>query len=269
MGLFKPVVFFKQKVVAGGIPIQPEATAFLTATGITDPTISSAVNELVYDLKNAGVWSNMVAIYPFVGGTATTHKYNLVNPVDTDAGFRLSFNGVSHSSNGITNGGGSNNGAFTHIKLITNIVQNDNYGSVYVRNNTSVGHDYGAISGGNGMQLASNNGGNFNTKAMDNVNADIANSDSRGFYQASRIVSTEYYKQKNTTRNTVTQTSVTPPASEWIGIGLIATAEVNAGVQPSNKNYAYAAFGAGLTTTEMDDHYTAVQKFQTTLGRQV
>ena len=31
----------------------------------------------------------MKAIYPFVGGTATTHKFNLKDPADINAAFRL------------------------------------------------------------------------------------------------------------------------------------------------------------------------------------
>ena len=58
---------------------------FLTATGITNPTISSAVCTLVTSLKSASLWNKFNAIYPMVGGTATTHMYNLRNPANTNA----------------------------------------------------------------------------------------------------------------------------------------------------------------------------------------
>jgi hypothetical protein len=82
--------------IPGGnvVDIDPDAQAFLTATGITDPTITSAIDTLVLDLKAASLWTKMKALYPFVGGTSTTHKYNLVDPADTDAAFRLTFNGT-------------------------------------------------------------------------------------------------------------------------------------------------------------------------------
>ena len=82
--------------------IDPDCAAFLTATGITNPTISGAICTLVTSMKANGTWAKMNAIYPFVGGTATTHKFNLKNPADTDAAFRLSFSGGwVHSANGI------------------------------------------------------------------------------------------------------------------------------------------------------------------------
>ena len=86
--------------------VDPDATAFLTAAGITDPTISSAIDTLVVDLKGYGIWSKMLAIYPFVGGTATTHKWNLKDPRDLNAAYRLSFFGtITHSSTGVKGDG--------------------------------------------------------------------------------------------------------------------------------------------------------------------
>ncbi len=41
--------------------------------------------------------------YPIVGGTASSHKYNLKDPRDLDAAFRLTFaSGWTHSSTGMT-----------------------------------------------------------------------------------------------------------------------------------------------------------------------
>ena len=61
--------------------IDPDAQAFLTAAGITDATITSAINTLVVDLKGYNIWTKMKAVYPFVGGTAAAHKFNLKNPL--------------------------------------------------------------------------------------------------------------------------------------------------------------------------------------------
>jgi hypothetical protein len=56
----------------------------------------------------------MKAIYPFVGGTASTHKWNLTDPRDLDAAYRLSFSGGwTHNANGIT-GNGVNSYAQLH-----------------------------------------------------------------------------------------------------------------------------------------------------------
>lgn len=44
----------------------PDYQAFTTATGITQPTQSAALETLVSDLKSYGLWSKMKAIYPMV-----------------------------------------------------------------------------------------------------------------------------------------------------------------------------------------------------------
>jgi hypothetical protein len=44
----------------------PDYSAFITATGITQPTQSAALETLVSDLKSYGLWSKMKAIYPMV-----------------------------------------------------------------------------------------------------------------------------------------------------------------------------------------------------------
>lgn len=78
----------------------PDAGAFINVTGIGGIE-AVAINNLVNELKTAGLWSSMKVIYPMVGGTAFTHKFNLINPQDTDAAFRLVFaGGWTHNSSG-------------------------------------------------------------------------------------------------------------------------------------------------------------------------
>ena len=90
----------------GGGGFDPDAQAFITAAGITDTTQKNAINTLVLDLKAYAIWPKFIAIYPYVGGTATTHKFNLVDPLDDNAAFRITWNGgVTHNANGITGNG--------------------------------------------------------------------------------------------------------------------------------------------------------------------
>jgi hypothetical protein len=89
-------------------PFDSDAQAFITATAITDTTEQNAINALVIGLKTDLLWTKMLAVYPFVGSTATTCKYNLKNPLDTDAAFRLNFvGGWTFSNNGIQPNGGT------------------------------------------------------------------------------------------------------------------------------------------------------------------
>ena len=83
-----------------------EASTFFTATGITDPTQKTAVDYLVKQLKANNLYAKFSALYPFVGGSADTHKFNLINPADSDAAFRIVWSGsVTHDANGIKSNG--------------------------------------------------------------------------------------------------------------------------------------------------------------------
>jgi hypothetical protein len=114
--MFNSPFFTIGSITAGG---DPDAEAFLLAAGITDPTEIAAVNTLVEDLKDAGLWTLFDAFYPFVGGTATSCKWNLKDPLDTDAAFRITwYGGMSFSSTGIL-GNGSNSGSNTYINPTT------------------------------------------------------------------------------------------------------------------------------------------------------
>lgn len=111
--------YYRSILNVQGAAIDPDAQAFLTATGIVDATITSAINNLVLGLKGASLWAKMKAIYPFVGGTATTHKFNLKDPRDLDAAFRITwFGGVTHSANGVQ-GNGTNGYGNTHVNNAT------------------------------------------------------------------------------------------------------------------------------------------------------
>lgn len=95
-----------------------DAQAFVTAGSITDPTQRAAVNQFVIDLKAASLWTKMKYVYPLMGGTALAHKFNLKDPIDADANFRLTFGSdVTHGANGISTSSinGTNNIVDTHF----------------------------------------------------------------------------------------------------------------------------------------------------------
>ena len=127
-----------------GFTTDADAQAFITAAAITDPTQQIAINNLVVGMKADGTWTKMKAIYPFVGGTATTHKWNLKDPRDLDAAFRLVFNGGwTHSSTGATPNG-TNGYADTYLVPSTQIASiNSAHISFYSRTNSNSSCDIG------------------------------------------------------------------------------------------------------------------------------
>ena len=250
--------------------LDPDAYAFLTATGITDATISSAINKLVGDLKGYGIWSKMIAIYPFVGGTATTHKYNLVNPQDTDAAFRLTFgSGITHNANGITTSGVG--AARTYIVAGTNTTNTDISAGLYSRtsaNDSAYDTAAGPGGGSTAFTMSIRISDKFEHKNGQGSLSSQANTDGQGFYQSTRVSSTQYFTLKNSSSTTYNVSVGSSYVGQFYvgGRGQTATGPADSF---SSRNYAFAYYGEGLTSAEAGNYYTAVQAFQTSLSRQV
>lgn len=241
-----------------------DATAFFSATGIIDPTIQDAISTLCVDLKAYGVWSKMKAIYPFVGGTATTHKFNLKDSRDLNAAFRLTFNGGwTHDANGISPNG-TNGYADTFLVANGNLSVNSTHISIYSRTDTSkeapaIANSIGGVASEVSMWLKFTN--LFYLRINNPTISSTANTNSTGYYIGNRNSSTQLALFKNNTKTTFTQNSNSLSASSF-KIG-------GAGTFFDNKQYAFATIGDGLTDAEASNLYLAVQKFQTTLSRQV
>lgn len=77
-----------------------EVQTFISYAGITDINQIAALDYLTDQLKSTGLWSKMHFIYPFIGGNATSHKYELMDPSNITR--ELTFVGVTHGSFGIT-----------------------------------------------------------------------------------------------------------------------------------------------------------------------
>jgi hypothetical protein len=87
------------------VPLITDADAFnfIETAGIVDETQQVAINSLVLGLKSTNLWTKMQALYPFVGGNATSHKYNLKDPRNINSAFRILFNGaVTHNNSGVS-----------------------------------------------------------------------------------------------------------------------------------------------------------------------
>src|SRR6478672_10479035 len=66
------------------IPISYDSDAqrFIDSSGITDSTQKHAINDLVTQLKSSGLLPKFMAIYPLVGASEATTKWNLIDPRD-------------------------------------------------------------------------------------------------------------------------------------------------------------------------------------------
>lgn len=252
--------------------LDKDAQAFITAAAITDATQIFAINNLVIGLKADGLWTKMKAIYPMVGGTASSHKYNLKDPRDLDAAFRLQFNGVwNHSNNGALPDGVS---AFarTYLTPSTSLTINNSHLSYYSRSNVA-GNTGCAIGSYNGSFTSANQiiirytDNNFYTNIDNTISVSYSNTNTTGYYITSRTASNliKTFKNNSLMGNSIVSSVLLNNAAILIG----ARSDGGPTVLYDNKQCAFASIGDGLNDTEAANFYTRVQAFQIALNRQL
>jgi len=261
--------------------VDADALLFITNAVITDTTQQNAINTLVTDLKTYGLWTKMKAIYPFVGGSATSHKFNLKDPRDLAAAFALQFlGGMTHTSNGAVPNG-TNAYALTSLTTSTALVNGSQHLSFYskTQQGSSGAVEIGAINGGTGIPgttfalnstswnsgtpnyfIARLSGGGYGSYGLTPI------SDTKGFAMLSRTdLNTVNAYWNGTYYGQNAQTSIAVPTP----LTLFGRAYNVAGSETytfSGKTCAFASIGDGLTDTEAANFYTAVQAYQVALG---
>ena len=245
-------------------------TAFATATGITDATILGALNTFDLGLISNSLDTKMKAVYPFVGGTSATCKYNFFNPLDTDAAFRLAFNGdITFSNLGIYFNGVNGYANTFLTPNLTSLTLNSLSTSVYLRdNNIQSGVSFIArdtVSGSGGIDLWRYLTSTYIAANSPEVNTSQAVT--KGFYNVSRNSSTQMKLIKNgAVVSTISQNSANLPNNPLV-IGAY-------GVPPimyyfDKGSYSFFHISDGMTDGEATTFYNLVQAMQTSLARNV
>ena len=250
-----------------------DAQAFIAAAGITDTTQRNAINTLVTNLKTYGIWSKMKAIYPFVGGTATTHKFNLKHPEDANYAARILFSGGwTHTSTG-AKPNGTNAYGNTFLNALSSLTNNNYHISHYSRTQKTTGPEVDLVA----FQIAT-----LKMIALDQYYGGLGKAFAAGDYTSSVVVAADTNTLGMMVANRSSQTSAKifmnavqkgstltlsnpndlPNNTFFLGANGIAN-------EYSSKECAFASIGDALTDAEVTNFYTAVQTFQTTLGRNV
>ena len=266
-GSANELVSFTDSAVTNNVSsgYQTESDTFFAAnTGLTTPQ-KDAVDALVVSLKAIG-WSKFHAIYPIVGGTAAAHKWNLKNPLDTDAAFRLTYTGtLTHASTGMVKGAGTY--ADTFFNPSTDLV--DEYSvSMGVYNRTIASENNPDIStdaaGGTGTPVLSlwsvySNSQHYGyaySGASSTNNTPAGNSQKLWVLSRRSASDMESYRD-GTSQNTVTATEANAAPNATLKLCL------------GTKECAFAFIGTGLTDGEVTSLTTAVNTYQTALSRNV
>lgn len=251
-----------------GVYTDPDAQAFITAASITDATQQSAVNQLVLDLKASNIWTKMKAVYPFVGGSATSNSKNLINP----STYSITWaGGLTHNSSGVT---GSTNGyGNTGIAPNSALSLNSTHLSVFMKtaggaSKTPIGVCEAGYNKFTGIITDINIGYNavfYDVNASNGGNTFQAFPSNTGFILANRTAS----NQSTIYRNGVSlgSNSVNSSSLSTYNITILALNNNGSigGYSPSNLQFA--SIGDGLSGADITAFNTAVTTFNTTLGR--
>jgi len=279
-GYGNSMFLFNNGVIAQGSAFDTDAQAFITNASITDTTQKNAINSLVLDLKSYGLWTKMNAIYPYVGGTASQHRFNLKSPGTSASDFYIAFfGGGTHTSNGyVMNGVDSYANTSFNPNLISGW-KDDHHMSIYIKTETPIGDGwhlgYGNSTTGDPLyglairretsNLCIYDSGNYSQ----NGRLPISITDARGFWSGAALATNDRRTYKN---GTAIITNFSFPVSGTTPNDVMTIGALN-GTSGSPKYYlsginSFTSFGSGLTSTEQSNLNTIVTSFQTTLGRQ-
>lgn len=248
-----------------------DAQLFINATAISDIQHRNYIHDLVLQYKENYIWSLTDVIYPMIGGTALTHKYNLKNPLDTNAGNRLVFNGgVTHSDKGILPNGSSGWADTFYFKPVDNLIRFSFYSRTF---NEDTGYDISAVKdGSNGYNVlslkTSNNAIIISNSVINSETSHSGNNNSSGYLMGqfdgtiikvfkngiNKIVTTSFFSSQN-------------PIKPFVLFAY--RDDANNFVQFSRKQCAFVTFGKPITNIQALEEYKIIQAFQRALGREV
>jgi hypothetical protein len=279
LAFFSVSLFSCQKEISSvAEPIVPTDTAtlerFVAATSITDAQLKTSLDSLITNARNHGWWDLCNAIYPFVGGSSETCKYNLKDPRDDDGAYRITW----HGNITFDAGGGISTGGFgdTHIVPSATFTLPSNHLSYYSTTDAfdTASVDAGCSDGVHDIQLRIYCGLNQGWYlAGISQAAYLTNEGLTGWFLGTRTGSSasEAALYKNGLK--IGLGNANPQNVEGLpGSYSIALLNFNnAGVytKSSNRKCAFATIGFGIDSAMAVQMYADIQSFQSQLGRAV
>lgn len=260
-------------VAGGAVAYDADAQAYFTAnTAIISDADKNAINTFYLGLKSDGIYTKIKAMYLPIWGSAASSKWNLVNPADTNAAFRLTFStGFTYSSSGVTPSVAFANTFFTPS---VNGTLNSSHVSFYSRTNV----DQSSIDIGANNALGTAGATMLYTRTTNALYGVIdyypptgadyitgAVTDSRGHFLLSRTASNLSKAFKN---GSVlgTKASVGNRSSKQITISALNKDNPDGQANYSTRQWSFASIGDGLTDAEATNFYNRVNTLMTYFG---
>lgn len=256
--------------------MDPDAIDFIGRASLTNPTHKSATNTLVLDLKDESLWDEMVALYPFVGGTSLAHSKNLKGDI-----YNITWvNSPTHNANGVTGDGVAAYGICNGLTLLTPSPRLSGM-TAYVRSMSAPAtfSRYAGALSNDGITATQyyildfrdyGGGSSYNVGCLGELDSFIQplGAAASGTVSINRTASNEeafYINGVSVGTNSFNDTSV-PVA---VNIYLLAANEYDTPNSISNANLAFFAAHNGLTAGQVATLSTLIHNFQTALGRNV
>jgi hypothetical protein len=272
-------------VSGGAVAYDTDAQAYFTAnTTITSDADKNAINTFYLGLKTDGVYTKIKAMYLPLWSSASSNKWNLKDPRDLDAAFRLTFStGWTHSSGGMTPNGTSAYGNTFFIPS-SNLTLHNAHMSYYSRTS-------GMATGSTALMGALSNTGVYNplqsfyisrtsttigvTQNSENIASDTvvsSQTNSQAFLINSRTSSTattlKLFKNGIPLNNATTSTAGQALNTNSLYIGAMRNMSASSPFASnfSNCQCSFTSIGNGLTDTEASNFYTRVNTLMTYFG---
>lgn len=244
-----------------------DAAAYFAKESTLSQTLSAgektAFNQFVLDLKAASLWTPLVSLNPFLGGTVTAFTVNARNPSAT---LGSGTGGLTASATGLL-GDGSSGSLDTGLNT-SSLSATSNAVCAYFRSVVdSTSFAVSCFDGLNHLAISPYNAGTaefcdcFSGPGGD-VSGSVANS--QGLFTVSRTGANVVAGYRNTAQIGTNNSGVALPSGT---LKLLRTDLVSS-FYPG-EIALFAAFSSGLTSGQVSTFQGIVQTFQTTLGRQV
>ena len=251
---------------------------FASNTAITNDLDKAAINDFYKGLKADGIYNLIGAMYLPIWASAANNKWNLKDPRDLDAAFRLTFSGGwTHASTGALPNG-TNGYANTYYSMSANQSLTSHHFAIYSRTSIASGSTFGSSgirdsSTGLGFQLAMRRKDNLRyaaapSEGVGSVANGGAESDARGFYIGSRTANNSIFLKKNNATiaiNTNTNTDTTL-STRFYFLSAINQLGSPQSAAYDNKEIAFSSIGNGLSEAQADLLYSRVQTLMTYFG---
>ncbi len=258
-------------------PGAAQAQAYLSAvvsaggTGIT-PTISAATITLFTSIYSNGLQNGMIYMYPFLGGNAAGHKFNALDPQDTNGAYRLTFNGGwTHSASGATpNGTNAYANTWMAPSSITALTISGGTAGMYSGTDAAGGAAFGSGNGNNYWALYPKSAGSTMGALAWESNTGAATTNTipnslggLNFTRSGTTTSVQFYRRGGLVQSVLNTANA--KSSEPLYLGALNQNGTDNQYSTYRHQFTYAH--TGLTSSQITTLDGIIQTYQTSLGR--